>query len=331
MLRIAAGFGLLLGPAIVLLGIHGNYRDRPSLQWPKVRGTMIQSESDYHGGKNSYYDVSVTYRYFVGDDRYIGHQVSLWNPNLKGDGDRAKSFVAAHAVHSFVDVYYDPQHPEHAVIILGADESGNRFYMWDGSICFVVGLYAWIRSRKMLAKIAGDKRVAKTGDHHSKENIRGLPQAFVSYEPEDKRKLNCFPNERCLLEVLGQKGKKLQDWKPADRVIDSVGREYRLVKRPDKDCYDIEPTGETWSCEKLLTVAEADARLIKKDPDALRRQVDDAPAEKKMAVLMKSIDDLSNGMSLKGRMFMTGFVLFLILFFITVVFVADKIIVWFQK
>ena len=65
--------------------------------------------------------------------------------------------------------------------------------------------------------------------------------------------------------------------------------------------------------------------------DALRRRVSDAPAEKRMAVLMKCIDDLPTFGTLKAKLFLAGFFLFLLLFFLAVVFGVGKIITWFGK
>ena len=324
---------LLVGPAFVLHGVHDNERDRPSLQWPKVSGTIVQSTSTYHpGGRHysSYYTAHIDYTYRVNSRFFAGSRIRLWDPDLKKAGDMAKSFVIAHPLHSAVDVYYEPAHPGNAVLIPGADEFGNRLFIWGGGILCVLVPWSVFRSRSFFAqRIAAAKAAeAARAARPASERIASLPHAYASYEPGDRRKLNCFPDKDCLLEVLGQKGKKLQDWKPEDRVIDTAGREYRLVNLPGQDNYDIEPTGETWSYERLLDVAEADARLVKKDLVALRRRVEEAPAEKKMAVLMKGIDNLSTASSFGARLVMAGGVLFLLLFFVAVMFGAAKVMMW---
>ena len=74
----------------------------------------------------------------------------------------------------------------------------------------------------------------------------------------------------------------------------------------------------------MIEVAEADARLIKTDPAVLGRRVNGAPPEKKMAVLMKCIDDLDAGSSTKARLVMIGFLLFLLLIFLAVMFGAGS-------
>jgi hypothetical protein len=324
---------LLLGPGSILDGVLSNYRDRPSLQWPKVSGTIMQSEWVYHNASRvrySYYFVRIAYAYHVNGETHVGNRVSLWNTNLRGDEYTAKNFAADHPVRSAVDIYYDPARPESAVLVPGANEDANRTAIWCGSLIFVLIVWSLFRTRKFFPeRIAAARAEESRLSQHSR--AAGLPHAFVSYEPGSGRKLNCFPDQDCLDQVLGHDDKKIQDWKPDDRIIDSDRKEYRLINRPEKKCYDLEPTGQTWSLERLLEAAEADARFIKKDPEALRRQVNDAPADKRMAVLMKCIDDLPAFGTLKAKLFLAGFFLFLILFFLAVVFGVGKIITWFGR
>ena len=126
-LRLMLWCANLIGPIFIFTGLHANYRDRPSLQWPTASGTMMESLVWHHqASKSSYYYVSVAYRYDVNDKHHIGHQVALWNPDLHGSHDQAKSFVAAHRTNTPVEVYYDPDQPERAVIIPGADIARSR-------------------------------------------------------------------------------------------------------------------------------------------------------------------------------------------------------------
>jgi len=317
---------LLVGPAFIFTGIYGHYRDQPSLQWPATSGTVIQSESQYHGGKHSYYDVNFSYSYLVNDRRYIGHKIRLWNPRFSGDHDSVKAFVAGYHVRAEVDVHYDPQHPDNAVLFPGPDKSGNRLSLWCGSIIFVLSAWLVFKSQPVLAKLIAQKKAgqAQTVAMPEPQKVTGLAHAFVTYEPGCKRKLNCFSDKEELFDVLGHDGEGIQEWKPEDRVIDSAGTLYRLAKRPGRKRYDIEPTDEKWTCEKLLDVAVADARLLKQDEDALRRRVGDATPDKRMAVLMKSIDDLPAG----PKWAIIGLITFLILFFLAVFIAAYKLGSW---
>jgi hypothetical protein len=317
--------GLIAGPLIIFYGIHANHRDRPSLQWPKVSGKMMQCDRGYHSGTHSsYYYVIATYTYVVNGTRYVQHQITLWSPDLsRGD---ATAFVAAHPTPSAVDVYYDPQNPANAVLIPGANEAGNRFFMIDGSVLFALGIFLTFMLPRKFARYQTQKQQEKTAPRaHKAPKPASLPHGFASYEPGNKRKLNVFPDKDALLQILGHDdGKPLQEWQPVDRIIDAAGREYRLRKNPEKNYYDLDATGETWSYERLLGMAQTDGRLLKKDPEAMRHRLDSMPESERMAVVMKLIDELPVG----PRWVMAGFIFFLILFFVVITFVVGIVVIW---
>ncbi len=320
--------GLIAGPLIIFYGIHASHRDRPSLQWPKISGKMMQCDLGYHRGTHSSYCyVTATYTYVANGTRYVQHQITLWNPDLsRGD---ATAFVAAHPAPSAVDVYYDPQNPANAVLIPGADEAGNRFLIIDGSVLFALGIFLAFMLPGKFASYQAQKQQEKTAPRkHKAPKPASLPHGFASYEPGSKRKLNVFPDKDAVLQVLGHDdGKPLQEWQPEDRIIDTAGREYRLRKDPGKNYYDLDATSEPWSYERLLSVAQADGRLMKKDPEAMRHRLDSVPESERMAVVMKLIDELPVG----PRWVMAGFFVFLALFFVVVMLVAGKLFIWLQN
>jgi hypothetical protein len=315
---------VLIGPALVFYGYYADHRDRPSLQWPKVSGVVMQCEQVFHRGRNSHYTVTINYTYFVNGRRYLGSRIALWSPDWSGGGGRTQAFVITYPVRSTTDVYYDPQNPENAVLIPGANEEFNHSLIRIGYYGFVPLLWLAFQARKSVARIKARLESARA---HRSAKAERLPEGYASYEPGDRRKLNIFPDKECLMEVLGHKGAPLQEWKTEDRVIDATGREYRLVKEPGKKCYDLAPTGETWSYERLLNVAESEVRRLRNDPEAFRRRLDGVAAEDRLSVLMKYIDEPST----KARWVMAGFFAFLVLFFVVVVFVAGKIISLFLK
>lgn len=115
--------GLIGGPLSIFQGIDANNRERPSLQWPKTSGTMTQCDIIRTGGHPGE-KIAATYTYVVNNERYTGHQVTLYGyyDAMKIDG-----FAYSHPASSAVDVYYDPQNPGNAVLVPGADESLNQF------------------------------------------------------------------------------------------------------------------------------------------------------------------------------------------------------------
>lgn len=312
------------GPALIGYAYYADQRDRPSLQWPKVTGTVMHCVELHHWSRrNTYYSVDITYTYLVNGQRFTSRQIALWSDDWHGQdtGD----FVAAHPVNKAVDVYYDPQKPGNAVLVPGPDVAGNRNSIRYGGIATAGGV---LMALLMTRKLGQVKAEIKSTRSQAAARPASLPHGFASYEPGFKRKLNVFPDREALDEFLGRDdGKPVQEWQPEDRIIDATGREYRLVKPPGKKNYDIEPTGQTWSCQQLLDVAEADGKLLKKDPVALDRRLDAVPDAERMAVLLKAIDEMPAG----PRWVIGGLLLFLLLFFLAVMFGFGALFTWLQK
>ncbi|HWW00822.1 MAG TPA: hypothetical protein VNZ64_14085 [Candidatus Acidoferrum sp.] len=208
--------------------------------------------------------------------------------------------------------------------ILAGRHDNSRGLIWAGAIIFPLSGWLIFRARPFFAYIIP----AKKAQEAKRKVLSAYPHGFLSCEPACGPKLKCYRSKQDLFDILGTKdGEKLQDWKPDDRVIDSIGREYRLVPQPNKKSYDIEPTGETWSSEKLLALAEADARLLKKDADALRARVESAPTDKRIPVLMKAVDEMAPG----SIWTVVAVGLFSLLFFFAVYFGLTKVIPWLLK
>jgi hypothetical protein len=149
------GAALLLGVFALAHGVMEARRDRPSLEWPAVAGTVLQSEWGHHTGRRTlhvhqpdYYYVLLTYAYEVGGTRRSSHQIKLWNPELRGRREPVLDFVSTHPVDSTVTVYYDPQHPDNSALIPGADEFGIQVAVWAGCILVIAATVALIRVQK---------------------------------------------------------------------------------------------------------------------------------------------------------------------------------------
>jgi hypothetical protein len=320
----------LLGLAIILQSVLTIYHDRQSLQWPAASGTVTHCEARFRHGKHSGWEVNISYRFQANGQYYTNNRISLANPNGGGPKPEVNTFVANHPARSTVTVYFDPQHPQTAVLEPGAEEELNRVRIWSGGIIFVGLVFIVLYINRFFNKLVAWRKAnpPKTHPSHRPEEPQALPHAFASYEPALTRKLNCIPDKDALDQFLGDdEDKALQAWTPDDRIIDSKGQEYRLVPSTNKTRYDLEPTGQTWTAEKLLDVAVADARLLKRDTDALRRQVTSVPEEKRIPVLMKCIDDLPAG----PTWVIAGLILFLVLFFFAVLFGGMSLYNLFEK
>jgi hypothetical protein len=138
-------FAAVLALGLIVWGVHAELRDRPTLQWPGVSGTVEKCKTVvYHTTRHTHHYVDITYAYTVSGRRYEGHRIAMWNEDWdNGDSVWADLFIAEHPIHSAVDVYYDPEHPESAVLIRGPDELGNRISIWGGSVALAGGIW-WI-------------------------------------------------------------------------------------------------------------------------------------------------------------------------------------------
>ena len=153
---------LAAGPALIYYGVHANQRDRPSLQWPSVPGTIVQSQRVYFPtAKHSRYIANVAYIYHVDGRVYATDRIQLWNPDLRGENVLIDTFVAAHPVGSTVNVYYDPKQPGMAALITGADETGNRFYIWCGALLSIFTSMAVYQSRNFFPKATARAKAAE--------------------------------------------------------------------------------------------------------------------------------------------------------------------------
>ncbi len=320
---------VVIGPLLVLQGIHADHRDRPSLQWPKVSGKIMQCDRVYHPARHGgSYGITATYTYVLNDRRYVAHQIALWSPDLRG---KIGDFADKYPVSSTVNVYYDPKNPENAVLIPGPDETDNRMLIHAGAISFIGGILLIFLLRPKLAEykaqMESQKIKAPSEPHHQTSTATKifLPEGYAIYTPGSKLKLSICPDKGELSDMLGtDDGQPICDWKPEDRIIDAAGREYRLVKQPGKDGYDLDPTGESWIYERLLNLAESSRRLPKDNPHILRRNLQSAPENERIAVLMKSIESLPS----RANWYISGFLLFLVLFFIAIVLIAGKFFLW---
>jgi hypothetical protein len=168
-------FPQVLGWGTLVLGLgaisFGELRMRyqlKSLHWPSTPGAIMQAglgRRTTHYGRmrqpRSFYYADVTYTYQVADKRYVANQISLANPDLAGErGEEARGFLAAYPAHSSVDVYYDPKHPEVAILMREVDESQHAVLRWCGGGMILVAIWTLISSRKACARLRAKRKPA---------------------------------------------------------------------------------------------------------------------------------------------------------------------------
>jgi hypothetical protein len=123
-------------------------------QWPVVMGTILHCEQKHKvtgGGKwsgaHGIHYAAVTYTYQVHDKVYVSGQVSLWNPAWSGDDAYVRAFVLNHPEGSPVEVHYDPNFPDQAVLIPGASRADHRFLTGCGGTFIMFGLVGLLLDR----------------------------------------------------------------------------------------------------------------------------------------------------------------------------------------
>ena len=154
---------------VFLLRIRTDHRDRPSLQWPAVSGKILQCRQESHHWRSTRYWVDVTYTYTVNGREYVGHRIAPWSVDLEelNNSDRPSTFAAAHPVGSHVYVYYEPEHPDNAVLLPGPDEVGNRKFMLCGYIALSGGVLFVAMNLKKPAMLSATILIAGRQATHS--------------------------------------------------------------------------------------------------------------------------------------------------------------------
>jgi hypothetical protein len=151
-LQFLRGLFAMIGAAMILYALYANHRDRPSLLWPKVTGTVMQCERvSYGSGGHSHYAVNIRYNYVVNGGHYMGNTIARWSPDW-GDGRGTQQFAAEHPVQAPVDVFYESEHPENAVLVPGPDPR-NRVLPLGGCIGFLGGIWFMFITREKAADV----------------------------------------------------------------------------------------------------------------------------------------------------------------------------------
>jgi hypothetical protein len=150
-----AGGALLLASGGIFIGEVRTNQQRKSLRWPKAAGVVMQadlgSRTQRHGrhAPTTEYYADISYTYQVNDRRYVAQRISLVNFDLADEtGAAARAFLADHPARSTLDVYYDSQHPESAILIPEVDESGRAWTRYSGLALILVATWILMRSRK---------------------------------------------------------------------------------------------------------------------------------------------------------------------------------------
>jgi len=111
---------VLVGGILLILGINLIRKGIQSKTRPKVEGTIRRSEVDVHysvdeDGPSRDFSADIYYEYSVEGKDYGGATIKTGYSEVKGKGNSQRA-VDEYPEGSTVDVYYDPENPQDAVL-----------------------------------------------------------------------------------------------------------------------------------------------------------------------------------------------------------------------
>jgi len=148
---------LILGTAFVILGAFmitvgvNNYRDgKATDSWPATNGLVLSSvvkedsrtvRDNGRTRTETTYEPIVRYEYTVDGTVYSGGDITAGG--YGGGLDRAYRVTGRYPVGIDTTVYYDPDHPDRAVLEPGADVRNVYLFGGGGAVFGIVGLGAF--------------------------------------------------------------------------------------------------------------------------------------------------------------------------------------------
>ena len=142
-LRATAGLFAALGA--VLIGWSGLTvaRQYPSTKWPSVEGKVMWQDYGTFAPGGSHRrrtrEVTLSYEYVVAGQTNRSEQYSLSHTAFFDDAQTAAEFARRHQRGATVAVYYNPKHPEQAVLLTGPSWNDNYALMIGGGFLATVG------------------------------------------------------------------------------------------------------------------------------------------------------------------------------------------------
>jgi hypothetical protein len=146
-------FLLIFGAAFGGLS-YGTLRDYwASGNWSVAQGQVIsaemQSQTDSEG--DTTYRAYVTYFYYAGDQRLTHDRVKFGDSIYSGSYDTAQDTLNKYPPETAIQVYYDPQNPQNAVIERTITTGGMLFAaVGVGSVLMSLLVFLWTVIRPIL-------------------------------------------------------------------------------------------------------------------------------------------------------------------------------------
>jgi hypothetical protein len=134
-----------------------------SKSWPTVPGTITRSEVKvWKRDGNTHYEPDIAYSYTVEGKKYTSSRITVGDGSLDNNVSKAKRLQAEYPVDKEVNVYYDPDLPESAVLQPGT-KSGDLMLAGISALFFFIGLlavYQGVKAKRRAAEAKNSPNMA---------------------------------------------------------------------------------------------------------------------------------------------------------------------------
>jgi len=129
------------------VGISAYLKDQQARHWPATTGRIMYSSvvesSDSDG--NTTYNPVIQYSYRVNDQPHVG-SVRRFGGSTIGPTE-ASEIIASYRVGSTVTVFFNPDHPEEAVLERGKEQGTLIAIILSLPVALLIGIYVFRKSR----------------------------------------------------------------------------------------------------------------------------------------------------------------------------------------
>lgn len=150
------------GIAVALTGWHELREEQRSMSWPSTRGTVLHSEWTLHAGSlrsSMSTRVIMRYAYPVSGASYTSDRIAVW-----GTWGSTHEFINAHPAGSTITVYFDPDHPDRAVLVRASTSWLSWALVAAGAACLLVATWCFFRLRSTRHRGSGRGQESIQGD-----------------------------------------------------------------------------------------------------------------------------------------------------------------------
>jgi hypothetical protein len=125
-----------------------------------VPGTITKSEVQvFKRDGNTHYQPDIAYSYTVEGKKYTASKITVGDGSLDNNVSKAKRLQAEYPAGKEVNVYYDPDLPESAVLQPGT-KSGDLLLAGIAAVFFLVGVLALFQGVKAKRRAAEAKNAS---------------------------------------------------------------------------------------------------------------------------------------------------------------------------